>query len=270
MVKLSFCISAGRTLGLVINKTYFTKKDSIVRQIWGKADTILFIFAGTAAEFALNKAVDWLYYTGRLPKDPLGRLFSTVNYAKVIVFAEEKAAFQAIDQMNKIHAKIEKNRGFKIPEWAYRDVLFMLIDYSIRAFEALERKLTLKEKEEVLSVFLKVGHGMKIGGLPKDFEDWKQQRKIQLQENFEYSEFTKDLFLQYKKHLGVARYRLLLEAQILMAPKRVKELLNFREHSVLITVIPLYRLSGSFKIDYILKELILPKDYKNDIKALDH
>ena len=38
---------------------YFVEKHSIMRQIWGKSDTILFIFAGAAAEFALNKAVDW-------------------------------------------------------------------------------------------------------------------------------------------------------------------------------------------------------------------
>ena len=49
----------------------FVAKNSIVRQIWGKSDTVLFIFAGAAAEFALNKAVDWLYFTGRLPADPL-------------------------------------------------------------------------------------------------------------------------------------------------------------------------------------------------------
>ena len=64
------------------------KEDSVVRRIWGKGDTILFIFAGAAAEFALNKAVDWLYFTGRLPADPLARLFSTVSYARIIVFAE--------------------------------------------------------------------------------------------------------------------------------------------------------------------------------------
>ena len=43
---------------------YFVEPNSIVRRIWGKGDTILFIFAGASAEFALNKAVDWLYYTG--------------------------------------------------------------------------------------------------------------------------------------------------------------------------------------------------------------
>ncbi len=50
---------------------YFVEEKSIVRKIWGNADTILFIFAGAAPEFALNKAVDWLYFTGRLPSDPL-------------------------------------------------------------------------------------------------------------------------------------------------------------------------------------------------------
>jgi len=51
---------------------YFVKQNSIVRTIWGDGDTILFIFAGASAEFALNKAVDWLYFTGKLPEDPLG------------------------------------------------------------------------------------------------------------------------------------------------------------------------------------------------------
>lgn len=148
---------------------YFVEEGSIVRKIWGKADTILFIFAGAAAEFALNKAVDWLYFTGRLPKNPLGRLISTVNYAKIIVFAEEKAATQAINQMNKIHAQVEEKRGFKIPEWAYQDVLFMLIDYSVRAFESLERKLTFDEKEAVFKVFTKVGNQMNIERTPCKF-----------------------------------------------------------------------------------------------------
>jgi hypothetical protein len=75
--------------------TYFVKKDSIVREIWGKSDTILLIFAGAAAEFALSKAVDWLYFTGKLPADPIGRLFSTVTYAQRIVFSKEKEAYDS-------------------------------------------------------------------------------------------------------------------------------------------------------------------------------
>lgn len=248
---------------------YFVEEGSIVRKIWGKADTILFIFAGAAAEFALNKAVDWLYFTGRLPKNPLGRLISTVNYAKIIVFAEEKAATQAINQMNKIHAQVEEKRGFKIPEWAYRDVLFMLIDYSVRAFESLERKLTFDEKEAVFKVFTKVGNQMNIEGLPANFKAWEEMRSLQLQANFEYSKYTKDLFKQYRKNLGALRYQLLLEAQILIAPPQIKKLLNFRKRSLLFAVIPLYKASRVIKADYLLKEFLLPKTYKADIKSLD-
>jgi hypothetical protein len=132
---------------------YFVSKDSIVRRIWGNGDTILLIFAGASAEFALNKAVDWLYFTGRLPADPLKRLFSTVAYARQIVFSEYDEAMQAIDKISAIHKSVEHSRGKNIPDWAYRDVLFMLIDYSIRSFELLEQKLSEIEKEEVYSIF---------------------------------------------------------------------------------------------------------------------
>src|ERR1700712_3461251 len=114
---------------------YFVDKESIVRKIWGKSDTVLFIFAGASAEFALNKAVDWLYFTGKLPADPLARLFSTVVYAQKIVFADYDNAIKAIDTITAIHKAVEEKRGAQIPAWAYRDVLFMLVDYSIRSFE---------------------------------------------------------------------------------------------------------------------------------------
>ncbi|MDQ6609628.1 MAG: DUF2236 domain-containing protein, partial [Bacteroidota bacterium] len=132
--------------------TPFVHTGSIVRKIWGKSDTILFIFSGASAEFALNKAVDWLYFTGRLPFDPIGRLFSTVSYARQIVFASKVEAEKAIDNITAIHSAVENNRGTKIPDWAYRDVLFMLIHYSIAAFELLERKLSAVEKEELYEV----------------------------------------------------------------------------------------------------------------------
>src|SRR5437868_4615981 len=134
----------------------FVTKDSVVRKIWGKSDTVLFIFAGSAAEFALNKAVDWLYFTGKLPADPLGRLFSTVTYARQIVFSELNAANAAIDKITAIHSAIEKSRGAKIPDWAYRDVLFMLIHYSIASFELLERKLNEDEKDQLFDVFYRM------------------------------------------------------------------------------------------------------------------
>lgn len=247
----------------------FVEKDSVVREIWGKGDTILFIFAGASAEFALNKAVDWLYYTGKLPADPLGRLFSTVNYARQIVFSEKQAALAAIDKITSIHGAIEASRGSKIPDWAYRDVLFMLIGYSISSFELLERKLTNAEKEEVFDVFYRVGKRMAIPDLPLNYKAWVVMRNEHLRDNLVKSKFTVDLYKQYRKHLGVVRFKLLVEGQILVVPERVNQLLQLGKFSLLTPILKLYKVTRLFKLDWFLKSVILPPEYKAEIKQLD-
>lgn len=249
---------------------YFVDKDSVVRQIWGKSDTVLSIFAGASAEFALNKAVDWLYFTGRLPADPLGRLFSTVSYARAIIFSEKLAALRAIDSMTAIHANVEAKRGAHIPDWAYRDVLFLLIDYSIRSYELLERELSNDEKDEVFLVFNRVGCRMGLSGLPTTFEEWSAMRQEHLAQNLQHSNFTVDLFRQYRKHLGVLRYRILLETQTLIVPQPVHSLLGFRKISLLYPLLAFYKMSKKIKIDWLLKAIILPSRYKKEIVALDN
>ncbi|WP_029036416.1 oxygenase MpaB family protein [Salinimicrobium xinjiangense] len=248
---------------------YFVEKDSIVRQIWGKGDTILFIFAGASAEFALNRAVDWLYFTGRLPANPLGRLFSTVSYARKIVFSEQEDAHRAIDSIAAIHAAVEQKRGKRIPDWAYRDVLFMLIDYSIRAFEVFERELSLAEKEETFGVFRRVGERMEIPKLPQNFKEWEKMREEHLENDLYNGNFTKDLYRQYRKHLGIFRYSLLIEAQKLISPQKVKFLLGFNRDSLLSPVLVMYKSSRIIKADRLLRALILPSDYKKEIAELD-
>lgn len=247
----------------------FVKKHSIVRKIWGKSDTILFIFAGASAEFALSKAVDWLYFTGKLPSDPLGRLFSTVSYARKIVFASLNDANKAIDMMSQIHAAVEKNRGSSIPNWAYRDVLFMLIHYSISAYELLEQKLTDSEKEEVYNVFYRVGKRMGLKELPEDYKKWLPIREQHLKDNLAKSHYTDDLFKQYKKHLGAMRYTVLLEAQKLVVPKQVYDLLEFNSIALLTQIVPMYKLSRKLKLDHVVKNVLLPSEYKIQIKELD-
>ncbi len=248
---------------------FFVDQNSIVRKIWGKGDTILFIFAGASAEFALNKAVDWLYFTGRLPADPLGRLFSTVAYARHIVFSEKQAAFNAIDKMRSIHTAVETARGATIPDWAYRDVLFMLIHYSISSFEVLERKLTEEEKEEAFDVFYRVGNRMGIIGLPVNYQEWVVMREEHLEKNLQKGHLTIDLYKQYRKHLGPLRYKLLKEGQILVVPKRVNHLLGLGKTSLLTPVLLIYKFGKKFKLDWFLKSLVLPAEYKKQIKDLD-
>lgn len=252
-----------------MEKEYFVAKDSIVREIWGKSDTILFIFAGASAEFALNKAVDWLYFTGKLPKDPLGRLFSTVSYAREIVFAGKQSAINAIERMNHIHSSVENKRGKNIPNWAYRDVLFMLIDYSIRSFEILERPLRFEEKEDVFKVFREVGCRMGIKELPASFTHFERMRKQHLEQHLHYGRYTEDLYLQYRKHLGFIRYNLLMETQRLITPKTVRKMLGLNGLSLLKPLIIIYKFSRSFHLDKLFKSLLLPSDYKDEIRSLD-
>ena len=248
---------------------YFVEKGSIVRKIWGKSDTVLFIFAGAAAEFALSKAVDWLYFTGRLPTDPLGRLFSTVTYARKIIFAENEQAHKTIDSIYEIHKVVEKNRSASIPDWAYRDVLYMLIYYTIASYEALEKKLTLREKEDVYDVFYRFGNRMKLKDLSPDYQTFVAQRNEDLENDLEKSDYTIDLFAQYKKHLGSVRYFILIEGQKLIVPEKVRHLLGFKKTSALTYILPFYTFSKLIRVDDFIKRLILPRKYKKEIYALD-
>src|SRR5215217_9120066 len=132
---------------------WFVQPGSIVRRIWGDSDLVMLIFGAGAAEFALNKAVDWLFFTGAIPNDPLGRLFATAGYAQITVFAEEEEAKRNIARIVAIHSAVEQQRGGMIPDWAHRDVLYMLIDYSERVFHTLYRPLTAAEQQELYDVF---------------------------------------------------------------------------------------------------------------------
>ena len=237
--------------------------------IWVKGDTIVFIFAGASAEFALNKAVDWLYFTGRLPSDPIGRLFSTVSYARKIVFSPMDSANRAIDSITAIHSAVEKNRGATIPDWAYRDVLFMLIHYSIASFELLERRLSKQEKEEVYDVFYRMGSRMGLKELPLTYKAWLVMREDHLQNNLALSDFTRDLFRQYSLHLGPMRYFLLKQGQVLVVPSRVKQLLGMGNFSLLTIIIPIYKFFRLLKLDWLLKSIVLPDAYKKQIRDLD-
>ena len=152
-----------------MTSTPFIHRDSIIRKIWGDPDLVLLIFAGGAAEFALNRTVDWLFFTNRLPSDPVGRLFSTVHYAQQIVFASEANAGETLAKIRTVHSAVERARGQMIPDWAHRDVLYMLIDYSQRAYALMHRPLSAVEQEDLYLGFLRVGQGLHIPELPASF-----------------------------------------------------------------------------------------------------
>ncbi|HEV7890101.1 MAG TPA: oxygenase MpaB family protein, partial [Pyrinomonadaceae bacterium] len=186
----------------------FVARGSVVRKIWGDPEVVLLVFAGSAAEFALNRAVDWLFFTGKIPNDPVGRLFSTVRYARAIVFADEETAARTLRHINAAHAGVEGLRGQTIPEWAFRDVLYMLIDYSERAHRMLYRPLSARERAELYAVFKRVGEGLNVKELPEDYARWRDDRRAHIERDLAFSRHTALLYKQYRRHLGEWRYQI--------------------------------------------------------------
>jgi uncharacterized protein (DUF2236 family) len=247
----------------------FIDTSSIVRRIWSDPDVILLIFAGGAAEFALNRAVDWLFFTNRLPKDPIGRLFSTVHYAQRIVFASEQDAHDTLARINAVHRAVERARGQRIADWAHRDVLYMLIDYSQRAYEMLHGSLTTVEQDDLYEGFLRVGHGLNVECLPATFAEWQTDRARHLERDLVYSEFTRQLFEQYRKHLGWWRYQLLLDLQALLVPAHVRALLRLSAKPILVSSgVSLYALIARTGLQEPTRRMLIPRAYWHQVHGL--
>ena len=248
----------------------FVAPHSIVRRIWGDGDMVLLIFAGCAAEFPLNRAVDWLFLTGKLPNDPLGRLFATASYAQRIVFADKVTASRTLDGIREVHERIERQRGEAIPDWAHRDVLYMLIHYSERAHELLARPLTADEQRELYNVFYRVGVGLGIPGLGSSYTRWRADRECHLRRDLLYSDGTRGLYAQYRKHLGPWRYRLLLQLQAVLAPEYVRGLLQLKSAEWLRPVVRVYAFLSRSRLRPIMHRGLAPPRYLSAVRALDH
>lgn len=248
----------------------FVNRGSVVRTIWGNSEMVLLVFAGSAAEFALNRAVDWLFFTGKLPNDPLARLFSTAAYAREIVFADEEGAAAALRRIRSAHEGVERKRGARIPDWAHRDVLYMLIDYSERAHELLARPLTADEQRDLYDVFRRVGSGLAIPGLPKSYAAWRIDREVHLRRDLIRSNATDALYEQYRAHLGRLRYSLLLRVQAMLAPAHVREQLRLRGGRWLRPLIKLYPLLAKGRLRDAIQRLLVPPAHLDAVRDLDY
>ena len=248
----------------------FVDRRSIVRSIWGRSDLVLLIFAGSAAEFALNRAVDWLFFTGKIPRDPIGRLFSTVSYAQEIVFVTEETALRTLNRINAVHNSVERERGQTIPDWAYRDVLYMLVDYSERAYRLLYTPLTASQQDDLYTVFRRIGDELHILELPATYAEWRLDRQRHLERDLAYSRHTGLLFRQYRRHLGFWRYELLLQVQALLVPDEVRRLLHLSPDKLLLpNLIRAYGIVDQFKLQSVIHSLLIPPRYWAEVRKFD-
>jgi uncharacterized protein (DUF2236 family) len=247
----------------------FVRSESIVRRIWGDVDLVLLVFAGAAAEFALNRAADWLFVTGALPADPLGRLFSTAAVAQEIALGTRDRAEHALAGIRAAHAAVEQRRGASIPDWAHRDVLYLLVDYSERAFAALHRPLTPAEQEELWSVFRRVGTGLAIPALPADHAAWRADRERHLLRDLSASPHTEALYGAYRRALGPWRYALLREVQGALAPEHVRALLGLRQHASTAGLLRLHPTLVRRGLGSVVRRLLVPPAHLAAVRRLD-
>ena len=119
---------------------------------------------------------------------------------------------------------VERSRGRAIPA-GHLHVLYMLIDYSERAFQLLRRPQTDPERADLYDVFRRIGEGLAIPELPETYDAWREDRRLHMERDLAYSDLTTELYGRYRRHLGWWRYETLLRVQSTLVPDHVRRLL---------------------------------------------
>ncbi len=245
------------------------QSSSVGRRIWGSPDAIMLVFAGSAAEFALNKAVDWLFWTNALPDAPIERFFETVCFAQELAFGDEERIEAAVAAVNRAHHGVERSRGEHIPQWAYRDVLFMLIDYGERAYEIVFGPMTEEQRAEHFRESIELGRWMHIHDLPETLAEFRIQRHAHLHEDLEHSALTDTLYERYRCHLGRLRMKALLDLQGSLVPSEVARLLRLRRKRRVDWLFALYRHLRSKRLLRLLYPIFLPSPFGAKLAELE-
>jgi uncharacterized protein (DUF2236 family) len=186
------------------------------------------------------------------------------------VFADEPTAAQTLGRIRAAHQAVERERGQAIPDWAHRDVLYMLVDYSERAHALLARPLSGDEQDELYDVFHRVGTGLGIPDLPPSYASWRADRERHLRRDLLHGDGTKALYAEYRRHLGPWRYRLLLRVQSILAPEHVRGLLRLASAEWLRPLLRVYPVLVRAGLRSAIQRLLMPSRYLGAVRGLDH
>ena len=147
-------------------RSCFALPPDLARRIWCSRDVMLLLFAGSAAQFAVNKAVDWLFVTNALPQAPIERFFETVAWGRTLTFGDEAALRTSIAAVNRMHRQVETRRGMRIPAWAYRDVLLFALDYTERGYTVVYGQMAPVERDANFAWRMTMGKVLHVEDLP--------------------------------------------------------------------------------------------------------
>lgn len=198
------------------------EKPDVIRRVWSDADSVLLIFAGASAEFALSNYVDWLFFTGKIPNQPIDRMMSTLAYAKRLLFTDAEKREIALRELVKIHRQVGEKRGFQIPNEAFLDVLNMLIYYTAKAYELVFGSLTENDRQFIINEFGIIGRGMQIEGLAQNWQEFEEQRELAIKERYSCSTLSQSLFQSYQKNLGFPLYFFLVRVYEFLLPPAIQ------------------------------------------------
>jgi uncharacterized protein (DUF2236 family) len=248
---------------------YSEVSSPVTRRVWGSPDAILLFFAGGAAEFAAIRAVDWLFFTGRLPDAPIERLFETVRFAQRVFFSDPDRAAETIEDINRIHRRLEEAQGEAIPQWAYRDVLFILIDYGERAHEVVFGPMSEEERICHLEAALALGRAMDVSDLPTTYAEYEAQRRRQLVEDYARSPLTDELYVRYRAALGPWRFWLLRLVQASLLPDELRQILGFEPNRLIDWLLRGYHfLPGGGDKLRPLRSVLLPRRFAKQLREV--
>lgn len=183
----------------------------ITRSIWGDPQTVLLVYAGAAAEFALNPENHWLFYTGKLPADPLKRFRDTLEYQRKLFFMPASQVAQVAKHIRGIHRQVEQKRSAeqgeaRISDRAFFQVFSMLIEYGVRGREYLTRRaMTAKEREDYFGDIRSIAALMEVADFPQDHPAYLALRAKTVAEDLKVNAYTPELVASFRRALGPFR-----------------------------------------------------------------
>ncbi|WP_047866620.1 oxygenase MpaB family protein [Rubrobacter aplysinae] len=231
------------------------------RRVWSTPDAVLLFATGLLSEFAHNKAVDWLWVSRSAHKDLLERSLDTAAFLQDVFTCHPSAAMAKVDRINRVHAEAQRVRGEAIPHWAYRDFIYLFIDYGERVHEIVYGRMSEKDRVEHCRSMLELGSAMEIADLPSTYEEYRVQRHKQLLANYSRSALTDRLLKEIGSIVGPWRYQVLLTVQSGLLPEELASFMTRKPNRSVYELLKLYRyLPASKKNNGWLTYLLLPDE----------
>jgi len=203
------------------------------RKLWTDLDHILLVYVGSAAEFALVEENHWLFYTNKLPSEPLDRLVSTFIWNRKVMTTSEADAETLAHTIRGFHDQVESERNReegghpKISNQAFRAVGAMLVEYALLAESYLEgRQVSDHEKETYYQDQRGFFEAMGIQDWEPSYQEFHRNREVEATEQLLPNKHTQELFQAYRKDLGLLRYFLLIHFMGWFVPEHIRATLD--------------------------------------------